>query len=107
MRLRDCKFQISYGPSDDRLNGFYIPALSSSVRYDRSAGFFTSTALAVAAAGVARLVANGGTMRLLVGAEQAHRAHAASCGHQASQPRPKPWSKRSPPSKRIPFLILF
>jgi len=68
LKLRDCKFQISYGPSDDRLNGFYIPALSSSVRYDRSAGFFTSTALAVAAAGVARLVANGGTMRLLVGA---------------------------------------
>ncbi|MFB0537603.1 MAG: hypothetical protein ACETWR_21770 [Anaerolineae bacterium] len=68
-RLKDHDFQISYGPSDDRLHDFYIPALSASVRYDRTAGFFSSTALAVAAAGVARLIANGGTMRLLVGAQ--------------------------------------
>ncbi|MEI8173794.1 MAG: helicase-related protein [Deltaproteobacteria bacterium] len=67
--LKSCDFQISYGPSDDRLNGFYIPALSRSVRYDRSAGFFSSSALAVASAGVAHLLKNGGTMRLLVGAE--------------------------------------
>jgi len=63
------KFALSYGPSDDRLHGFYIPALSASIRYDRTAGFFSSSALAVAAAGVARLIAHGGTMRLLVGAE--------------------------------------
>jgi hypothetical protein len=31
-RLRDCAFQISYGPGDDRLNGFYLPALARSVR---------------------------------------------------------------------------
>jgi superfamily II DNA or RNA helicase len=67
--LRDHPFQISYGPADDRLHDFYIPALSCSLRYDRTAGFFSSSALAVAAAGVARLIANGGTMRLLVGAE--------------------------------------
>jgi hypothetical protein len=67
--LRDYNFKISYGPSDDRLYDFYIPALSRSVRYDRSAGFFSSSALAVAAAGVARLIKNGGTMRLLVGAQ--------------------------------------
>lgn len=67
--LRDCEWQISYGPSDDRLNRFYIPALARSVHYDRSAGFFSSSALAVAAAGVAGLIANGGTMRLLVGAQ--------------------------------------
>lgn len=67
--LKSYDFQISYGPADDRLNGFYIPALSCSVRYDRSAGYFSSTALAVAAAGVAHLLKNGGTMRLLVGAE--------------------------------------
>lgn len=69
MRLKDYSFQISYGPSDDRLHDFYIPALSCSLRYDRTAGFFSSSALAVAATGVARLIANGGTMRLLVGAE--------------------------------------
>jgi superfamily II DNA or RNA helicase len=68
-RLRDHDFQISYGPADDRLHDFYIPALSASVRYDRTAGFFSSSALAVAAAGVARLITNGGTMRLLVGAQ--------------------------------------
>ncbi|MBM3131332.1 MAG: DEAD/DEAH box helicase, partial [Chloroflexi bacterium] len=68
MLLRDHSFRIFYGPADDPLNNFYIPALSASVRYDRSAGFFSSSALAVAAAGVARLIQNGGRMRLLVGA---------------------------------------
>ena len=67
MSLRDHPFRIYYGPADDPLANFYIPALSASVRYDRSAGFFSSSALAVAAAGVARLIQNGGRMRLLVG----------------------------------------
>jgi len=67
--LRDHHFKIAYGPGDDRLKDFYIPALSCAVRYDRSAGFFSSSALAVAAAGVAHLIANGGRMRLLVGAQ--------------------------------------
>lgn len=66
--LRDYEFQISYGPADDRLGAFYIPALERSDRYDRSAGFFSSSALAVAA-GIARLIQNGGRMRLLVGAQ--------------------------------------
>nr|MBC8253740.1 helicase [Ardenticatenia bacterium] len=80
-RLRDCRFQISYGPADDRLHGFYVPALSASVRCDRSTGFFTSSALAVAAAGVARLIANGGTMRLLVGAALTEEdVQAIACG---------------------------
>ncbi len=67
--LRDYAFQISYGPADDRLRSFYLPALERSVRYDRSAGFFSSSALAIAAAGIARLIQNGGRMRLLVGAQ--------------------------------------
>lgn len=62
-------FRIFYSPADDPLNNFYIPALKASVRYDRSAGFFSSSALAVAAEGVAHLIQNGGKMRLLVGAE--------------------------------------
>lgn len=66
--LPDIGFKISYGPADDRLHDFYIPALSRSVRYDRAAGYFSSSALAIAAAGVARLIENNGTMRLLVGA---------------------------------------
>ncbi|RJR43507.1 MAG: hypothetical protein C4576_14195 [Desulfobacteraceae bacterium] len=66
--LQNYDFQISYGPTNDRLHEFYIPALSRSIRYDRSAGFFSSSALAVAATGVAHLIKNEGTMRLLVGA---------------------------------------
>jgi hypothetical protein len=49
MSLRSHSFRIYYGPADDPLANFYIPALSASVRYDRSAGFFSSSALAVAA----------------------------------------------------------
>jgi hypothetical protein len=69
MELRDHPFQISYGPSDDRLHAFYIPALQASVRYDRMTGFFTSSALAIAAAGIAHLIAGAGHMRLLAGAQ--------------------------------------
>ena len=68
MTLAEHDFQVSYGPHDDPLHSFYLPALSASVQYDRSAGYFRSSALAAAAAGVARLIANGGRMRLLVGA---------------------------------------
>ncbi|MBY0527368.1 MAG: DEAD/DEAH box helicase family protein [Gemmataceae bacterium] len=67
--LRECNFQISYGPNDDPLRTFFIPALSASVRYDRAAGYFSSSMLSVAAAGVVRLIANGGKMRLLCGAD--------------------------------------
>ncbi|MBN1262659.1 MAG: DEAD/DEAH box helicase family protein [Anaerolineae bacterium] len=67
--LRDHDFQLSYGPGDDRLHAFYIPALKASLHYDRMTGFFSSKALAIAAAGVAHLVVNRGRMRLLVGAQ--------------------------------------
>ncbi len=82
MTLRDLPFRLSYGPSDDRLHEFYIPALSASVRYDRMTGFFTSTALAVAAEGVAHLIAGGGRMRLLVGAQlEPQDVEAIRAGH--------------------------
>lgn len=67
--LRDTAWKISYGPGDDRLKEFFIPALAASVRYDRAAGYFSSTMLAVAAAGVTKLILNGGKMRLLCGAD--------------------------------------
>ncbi len=72
-RLPDCDFKYSYGPGDDRINDFYVPALSASIHYDRTAGFFSSTALAAAAVGVARLIGNDGRMRLLVGAQLSKR----------------------------------
>ena len=71
MTLRSHPFRPTYGPTDDRLHDFYLPALERSVLYRRSAGYFSSSALAVAAAGVARLVSNGGSMQLLCGADLA------------------------------------
>ena len=67
--LRELNLKISYGPSDERLREFFIPAMTASVRYDRAAGYFSSTMLAVAAAGVTKLILNGGKMRLLCGAD--------------------------------------
>src|SRR2546425_2680373 len=67
--VRECESQNSSGPADDRLKQFFIPALAASVRYDRAAGYFSSSMLAVAAAGVVRLIANRGKMRLLCGAD--------------------------------------
>ena len=54
--------------SDDILNEFYIPVLSKSKRYYRLAGFFSSSALAVAAKGISGFIRNEGTMRLIAGA---------------------------------------
>ena len=67
--LKDYPFKINYGPQDDRVRDFYVPALSRSVRYERSSGFFSSTSLAIASRGVAHLIRNKGRMRLLVGAK--------------------------------------
>ena len=84
--LKSYDFNISYGPSDDRLHNFYIPALSRSVRYDRSAGFFSSSALAVAAAGVVHIIKNNGIMRLLVGADLNEKdVDAIQKGHELAE----------------------
>lgn len=80
--LRDLDLKISYGPSDDRLREFFIPAMATSIRYDRAAGYFSSTMLAVAAAGVTRLILNGGKMRLLCGADLSQAdVEAIEAGH--------------------------
>jgi superfamily II DNA or RNA helicase len=52
---------------DDVLTDFYIKVLGKTKKYDRLAGFFSSTALAIAAKGIAPFMANGGHMRLIVG----------------------------------------
>ncbi len=56
--LKSYDFRIAYGPSDDRLQEFYIPALSRSIRYDCIAGFSSPFTLAAAAAGVPHLIRN-------------------------------------------------
>lgn len=50
------------------LNGFYLPVLGESTEYVRLAGFFSSTAFAVAAKGIAGLLENDGKMKLIAGA---------------------------------------
>ena len=68
MGLKELHIGTSYETLGDvdPVSDFYIPALSQAVEYDRSVGFFSSASLALAARGVAGLIRNGGTMRLIV-----------------------------------------
>jgi len=69
MGLQEVSFKPSYdSDEDDILNDFYIPALSKATSYLKLAGFFSSSALAVAARGISQLIRNGGSMKLVVGA---------------------------------------
>src|SRR3954452_1184316 len=55
--------------------------LSQASSYDRVAGYFSSSTLSIAAAGVSRFIAAGGTMRLIVGADlQPHDVEAIISG---------------------------
>ena len=49
----------------DVIAKFYNPILENSIRYDRVAGYFSSSVFASSARGIAGLVRNGGKMRLL------------------------------------------
>lgn len=75
--FRDKKWRVSYKTSsvDEQgrpinvLREFYIPALSRAVTYDRVAGYFRSSALAVASEGYTALLnRQEGHIRLIVGA---------------------------------------
>jgi len=69
MAFPDLPIKASYTAADDRVNGFFVPVLANSVSYDRVTGYFRSSSLASVARGLARFVSNGGTMRLIAGAE--------------------------------------
>lgn len=70
MTLKGIKLKKAYDSDiDDILNDFYILALSQSVTYKRLAGFFSSSALAVAARGISKLISNGGFMYLVTSAK--------------------------------------
>jgi len=59
-------FRRSYSTSkDDLLNDFYVPALGHSVRYDRSAGFFSSGLVALAPLAFSHFIESGGKIRLI------------------------------------------
>lgn len=66
--LPDHTWKTSYRHEDgDLICLFYVPALSSAMRYDRMTGYFSADALALAARGIRALVDNAGQMRLIVG----------------------------------------
>lgn len=72
MGLKDITIATSYETSESKtqlLDEFYIPVLDNAVKYYRIAGFFSSTALAVAAKGIEGLINNGGKMYLLISPE--------------------------------------
>ena len=68
MGLRELDILPAYETleGEDPVASFYIPALRESISYDRSVGYFSSASLALAARGIAGLIANRGGMRLIV-----------------------------------------
>lgn len=65
--LNELSLRLSYRTGrDDTVRDFFVPCLSGSILYRRSAGYFSSHGLALAARGVAQLVSQGGKMRLVV-----------------------------------------
>lgn len=66
MEFTDLNIHEAYETGiDDLVMDFYVPMLANAKRYDRIAGFFSSTSLALSARGIAGLIANNGTMRLV------------------------------------------
>jgi hypothetical protein len=70
MSLRDLYLKAVYRSDRDHiLEDFYIPALSTSVEYDRAVGFFSAGMLSYAAQGLSAFIHNAGQMRLIIGGE--------------------------------------
>jgi len=67
--LRGLDLPPGYDSNVNVLEAFYIPALSRAATYDRSVGYFRSSAISVAARGISRFIHGGGTARMLIGAE--------------------------------------
>jgi ERCC4-related helicase len=66
--LSDYQWRLRYTPEDgDLVAGLYVPLLACAERYDRLTGYFSATALALAARGIEGLALNNGAMRMVVG----------------------------------------
>lgn len=59
----------AYSPDDQPFQTFYLPLLSRAISYDRAVGYWSAAELQFAAQGTAHFLANGGKMRLIVGAQ--------------------------------------
>jgi len=69
MGLRDRQWKGYYPGHRDHLRDVFIPALESSIQYDRITGDFSSSVLSIFAEGLNTFVANDGVMRLMTGVE--------------------------------------
>src|SRR5262245_15905003 len=68
--LRDLGLRSVYRSDEDNiLEDFYIPALRTSVQYDRAVGFFSAGMLSLAAQGLSSLIESDGRMRLIIGGD--------------------------------------
>jgi hypothetical protein len=68
VNLTDREWRTSFRHEDgDLIELFYDPALACTVQYDRMTRYFSADALALAARGIAALIASDGRMRLIVG----------------------------------------
>ena len=66
MSFKDIDIKACYESGvNDIVEEFYAPVLSSARSYDRIAGFFCSSTLAVAARGLSEFINHGGKMRLI------------------------------------------
>ena len=67
--LRDISDKLKFeSGSDDILQEFYVPALERAVKYNRIAGFFSSTSLAIAADGFSEFFIKNGQMKIICSA---------------------------------------
>ena len=64
--------------TDNILEEFYKPALAHSKRYDRLAGYFSSTSLMIAVVETLDFIERGGTMRLVTVPCSPHRTQRCS-----------------------------
>ncbi|SHJ50816.1 DEAD/DEAH box helicase family protein [Pseudobutyrivibrio xylanivorans] len=66
MNFKDLVLQQEYNSlEEDVIRDFFIPTLSCSNKYDRAAGFFSSSGLAKQTQGICEFVKNGGKIRLI------------------------------------------
>ncbi len=66
MELRKNDFRPDYNKNDhDIAESFYLPAMRSSIRYDRISGYFGSTVYIIAWSALLEFVANDGKIRII------------------------------------------